>query len=351
MAAQGQAQARVEDEAALAARKLELQRRGTWQGSAVTEAHIEWARKSRRIPSGVAHRIPPAGEISPSPLRGEWVIFLSHLQRGFGLPASNFFCGFLRAFGLQPHHLPPNVLVFLSSFVAFFEGYLGIWPKLHHWSHYFCFRAQTVQGLDTEAKPLVACGAASVIPRRGVDFLRVPGLQSAHKWQRTYFYVSNKTPEDLVNLPAYKAGTPDNRQGWALNSPDMLVTDVQITSYIEKLLSEEKPTADDTICAWINRRILPLQMRGHKLCHLSGVKDPTRFTTFPISPDAVSQQVRSISDSKLPAEWKWGMKPLRRTLQAPEEVCSLLLIFVYFLFRHRLYRCSRHNLASLCCSS
>ena len=91
MADQAQAQAPVVDEAAVAARKLELQRRGTWQGSVVAEAHIEWARKSRRIPSGVAHRIPPAGEISPSPRRGEFVIFLSHLQRGFGLPASHFF--------------------------------------------------------------------------------------------------------------------------------------------------------------------------------------------------------------------------------------------------------------------
>ena len=55
---------------------------------------------------------------------GERVIFLSHLQRGLGLPASNFFRQFLETFGLQPHHLPANVFVFLSSFVCLFEGYL-----------------------------------------------------------------------------------------------------------------------------------------------------------------------------------------------------------------------------------
>ena len=164
MAGQGQAQAPVVDEVAAAARKLELQRRGTWQGSVVTEAHIQWVRKSRRIPPGVECRVPPAGEISPSPRPGEWVIFLSHLQRGFGLPASAFFRNFLNCFGLQPHHLPPNALVFLSTFVSLFEGYLGIWPKLQHCSHYFNFRAQTVQGLDTAEKPMVPSGAASVIP-------------------------------------------------------------------------------------------------------------------------------------------------------------------------------------------
>ena len=66
-----QSQAPVVDEAAAAARKLELQRWGSWQGSVVNETHIEWARKSRRIPPGVKCRIPPAGEISPSPRPGE----------------------------------------------------------------------------------------------------------------------------------------------------------------------------------------------------------------------------------------------------------------------------------------
>ena len=79
-----------------------------------------------------AGRVLPPGETSPSPCPGERVIFLSHLQRGLGLLASNFFRQFLEFFGLQPHHLPANVLVFLSSFVYLFEAYLGIWPKLHH---------------------------------------------------------------------------------------------------------------------------------------------------------------------------------------------------------------------------
>ena len=104
MAGQGQAQAQAQapsaDEAATAARKLELQRWGTWQGFVITEAHIQWARKSRRIPPVVECRVPPAGDILPSPRLGERVIFLSHLQRGFGLLASAFFRSFLEFYGL-----------------------------------------------------------------------------------------------------------------------------------------------------------------------------------------------------------------------------------------------------------
>ena len=260
----------------------------------------------------MACRVPPAGEISPLPRFGERVIFLSHLQRGLGLPASAFFRQFLDAFHLQPHHLPPNALVFLSTFVSLFEGYLGIWPKLRHWCHFFNFRAQTVQDLDTAEKPLVPCGAASVTPRRGSEFIRVPGLQSAHKWQCTYFYVSNKTPEDPINLPAYVAGPPADRSQWQSNQSDISVIDVVITSFIEKLVAEGKPTADDLMCAWISRRIHPLQMRSHKLCHNSGPKDPTRFTTCVLNAELISQQVRSITDSKLPPNWEWGKSPLRR---------------------------------------
>jgi len=339
MAGQGPSQASAADESAATARKLELQRRGSWQGSLVTEAHIDWARKSRRIPPGVACRVPPEGETSPVPHFGERVIFLSHLQRGFALPASDFFRGFLDTFHLQPHHLPPNAFVFLSTFVSLFEGYLGIWPSIRHWCHYFSFRAQTIQGLDTSDKPLVPCGAASVIPRRGTEFIRVPGLQSAHKWQCTYFYVSNKGPEDFINLPAYVAGPPANRSEWASNHTDMLVIDVVITSYIERLVAEGKPTADDLMCAWIRSRINPLQMRSHKMCHISGPKDPTRFTTCVLNAEMISQQVRSITDSKLPPNWEWGKSPLRRDRPAPEEVSSFT-DFPHTFFRHCLCRSS-----------
>ena len=106
--------------------------RGTWQGSNVTEDEIGWLRKSRRIPEGVACLL-PTGEISPQPEPDEYVVFLAHFHRGFGLPCSSFLREFLNRFKLQPHHIPPNAFVYLSSFASFFEGYLGLWPALHHW--------------------------------------------------------------------------------------------------------------------------------------------------------------------------------------------------------------------------
>ena len=89
--------------------------RATWQGAAVTQAHVEWLRKSRRIPPEVEIRL-AGGEQSPEPRDGECVVFLAHFMRGFGLPASDFLRDFMRKFQVQPHHLPANVFVFLSGF-------------------------------------------------------------------------------------------------------------------------------------------------------------------------------------------------------------------------------------------
>ena len=64
--------------------------RGVWQGSTITEEDILRLRRRRQIPDGVETRIPPVGEIEPNPKDGEYVVFYSHFDRGFGLPVSKF---------------------------------------------------------------------------------------------------------------------------------------------------------------------------------------------------------------------------------------------------------------------
>ena len=44
----------------------------------------------------------PRNEQRPRPEEQERVVFLTHFERGFGLPASTFFRVFLELFGLQP---------------------------------------------------------------------------------------------------------------------------------------------------------------------------------------------------------------------------------------------------------
>ena len=107
-------------------------RSGTWDGSEVHEDHIEFLRRTRRLPGEdrVQVRLAPEGEISPAPREGERVIFRSHLMRGLGLPASGFFRSFLEFHGLQPHHLTSNTVVLLAAFSTLCEGFLGVLPTI-----------------------------------------------------------------------------------------------------------------------------------------------------------------------------------------------------------------------------
>jgi hypothetical protein len=60
--------------------------RGSWRGSDVSQAEIDWLYRSQRIPEEVFCRIPGSErELAPNP--GEVVVFTTHFERGFGLPA------------------------------------------------------------------------------------------------------------------------------------------------------------------------------------------------------------------------------------------------------------------------
>ena len=107
----------------------------TLERSNVHKDHVEFLRKTRRLPSAdkVEVHLAPAKEITPEPQEGERVVFRSHFLRGIGLPASAFFRSWLEFYQLQPHHLTPNAVVLLSAFVTLCEGYLGVLPTLELW--------------------------------------------------------------------------------------------------------------------------------------------------------------------------------------------------------------------------
>jgi hypothetical protein len=59
---------------------------GSWEGSIIKAEDVERLRRTLRILVGMVTRI-PGEEMVPEPEPGERVVFISHLERGFGLPA------------------------------------------------------------------------------------------------------------------------------------------------------------------------------------------------------------------------------------------------------------------------
>ncbi|KAK1628909.1 hypothetical protein QYE76_003224 [Lolium multiflorum] len=289
---------------------------GSWRGSLMNDDDIERLVRLRRIPREVVTRAPGA-EVEPKPEPGERVVFGAHLDRGLGLPASAFFRRFLDFFGLQPHHLPANACVLLSCYVAFMEGYAGLWPDVEFWSRLFYLKSQMTEGR------LRTCGCASIYPRAGSLFPKIPTVDSVKNWQMTFFYVKNANPAfDRINLPEYNPAPPTTRLNWGHNAksadPDAEVN--LLWDFLGECVNEGRLSAEDLLCTYVERRVIPLQGRVHKIGLMSGRLDPTRTSRIALTKAQVARRVNSITKANMPEDWAWGLPPYDRA--APPERSS-----------------------------
>ncbi|KAK1617601.1 hypothetical protein QYE76_023118 [Lolium multiflorum] len=286
---------------------------GSWRGSYMHDDDIERLVRLRRIPREVITRT-PGEEVEPKPEPGERVVFGAHLDRGLGLPASAFFRRFLDFFGLQPHHFPANACVLLSCYVAFMEGYAGLWPDVDFWSRLFYLKSQMTEGR------LRTCGAASIYPRAGSLFPKIPTVDSVKNWQMSFFYVKNANPAfDWINLPEYNPAPPTTRLNWGHNAksadPDAEVN--LLWDFLGECVNGGRLSAEDLLCTYMERRVIPLQGRVHKIGHMSGRLDPTRTSKVALTKAQVAHRVNNITKANMPEAWEWGLPPYDRA--APPE--------------------------------
>ncbi|KAK1684586.1 hypothetical protein QYE76_045434 [Lolium multiflorum] len=285
--------------------------RGAWMGSNVTKFEIDWLYRSRRIPETVACRL-PRDEIVPEPEPGERVVFLAHFERGFGLPASDFFRRFLDFYQLQPH-LPGNAIFYLSCYATFMEAYIGIRPTRETFARFFALRINSVQGKEIpKPKPPVQCGSCIIGSRQGSPFFKFSGLESCRLWQGTFFYVKNTGVADLINLPPFNPAPP-TRANWSYNPKESHIETNRIIRFMRQLMKDTNICSDDIIRAFISRRVLPLKRRMHKMSEMYGPGDPTKITGIPLSKKDVVLKAGQICQTAMPEDWEWGLRPLSST--------------------------------------
>jgi hypothetical protein len=222
--------------------------------------------------------------LAPEP--GERVVFIAHFERGFGLPASDFFRDFLDTYDLQPHHIPANAVMILSAFAAFCEGFAGIEAFTQAWAKYFQLRKQVIQeppqskddppetAQEKKDHPMTQCGAATIMSRKGSDFPKVELIESCKKWQKSFFYVKNTTDIDQLNLPPFVDEPPLAMKNWTYNSKTTVMP-VNALHQVKGELRDAGLTPQDLVACFISQRISPLQRRSHKICQMSGPMDPT----------------------------------------------------------------------------
>ncbi|KAE8783083.1 hypothetical protein D1007_43519 [Hordeum vulgare] len=243
---------------------------GAWVGSEICDGHIEVLYHRRMLPPAflVTVRILDA-ETAPTPQEGEIVVFHEHFYMGFRLPASTFFSNCLIFFVLQPHHLAPNAVLQLSSFVVMCEGFLGIEPRLDLWQSLFFLKQQSKKTDKAELekldgpRPMTPCGAAQVHHRSKSGFPQMPLQESIKQWHRGFFYVKNASPaHDTLNMPPFDIEPPTARLNWHVKYPKPIPEVAQIGAYLDSLKGRGL-LGHDLLTTMISRKILPLQRRPH----------------------------------------------------------------------------------------
>jgi hypothetical protein len=113
-----------------------------WVRSTMTEAKIQALVDHELLRSKTEVEWKAAAEEEfPSEDVKEQVVFASFFERGFNLPAGDFFRGLLYYYRLELVHLVPNSITVVSTLIHFCEAYLGIPPHFMLWRYFFCVKS------------------------------------------------------------------------------------------------------------------------------------------------------------------------------------------------------------------
>ncbi|KAE8779407.1 hypothetical protein D1007_47567 [Hordeum vulgare] len=285
----------------------------SWEGSNITPAHIDYLRRTRRLPVAdlVEARV-PRDEISPQPCDDECVVFGAHFLVGFGLPVSGFFRRFMASYGRQMHHLGVNAILYITSFVTLCVGYLGLRPFSSFFRYFFYFHAQKHKNNGT---PYSSDGVV-VYRQRGPPFSGIIFKDSCKKRQRTFFYVCNLDEDrDWVGLKPF-TDQPANEPNWKIEPdfPEMRAMVNRLENFITAAL-----TGADVIGAFTVSRVAPLKAWAHQICDMGGHMDLCRLTTAVLPLRKVAACMNNITNFQLDEDrWQFGMVPYCRSNPVPQ---------------------------------
>jgi hypothetical protein len=126
------------------------------------------------------------GEDFPSEDVKEQVVFGSFFERGFNLPAGDFFRGLLYYYRLELVHLVPNSITVVLTFIHFCEEYLGIPPHFALWRHFFYVKRT--------GKRLGPVGAVMFNLRSGLkaEWIDTDLPNNTTRWRSEWFYIADQ---------------------------------------------------------------------------------------------------------------------------------------------------------------
>ncbi|KAK1698784.1 hypothetical protein QYE76_015481 [Lolium multiflorum] len=221
-------------------------------------------------------RVPPADEVEPLPRPGEFVIFLSFLDRGFALPTSDFLRQLLAFYSIKVSDLGPHSVQQISLFVALCECYLACPPYFPLWVSIFHGRA-------TRASK----GSEALIPNGGITF--------------------QFSPEPSIPRRLNVRSLPHEQEEV-----------VQEMRRAIQALKDNGLSAVNMYNCWLGRRLIPLRCRAHPMWEYRGQNDCTRSSATEWDESEYRKALAKITTATF-SSFEDGLQPYSEDTPAPQR--------------------------------
>jgi hypothetical protein len=229
-----------------------------------------------------------AGEDFPSEDVKEQVVFTSFFERGFNLPAGDFFRGLLYYYRLELVHLVPNSITVVSTFIHFCEAYLGIPPHFTLWRYFFC-----IKSTSKRSGPV---GAVMFNLRSGLkaEWIDTDLLDNTARWRSEWFYIADQIPG--LRRSGHK---PVKFSEWDLG---LSTCDLEDLKGVLELVSDMKnrgvtgAAVARSFCRWM---IQSIKDRVHPAYEYCGQSDPTREVNCKVSKEEMAGRVSQMYFGKV----------------------------------------------------
>jgi hypothetical protein len=193
------------------------------------------------------------GEEFPTEDVKKHVVFTLFFERGFNIPARDFFRGLLFYYKLELVHLVPNSITVVSTFIHFCEVYLGISSHFFLWRDMFC-----VKSIGKHSGPvgsLMFC-LTSGLKSEWID-TNLPDNTAG--WGSEWFYIADQLPA----LPRHTGHKPVKILEWDLGLSSHEADDIKEVLALVEDLQKWGVIGGSVARLFCRRLIQPIKDRVH----------------------------------------------------------------------------------------
>jgi hypothetical protein len=217
------------------------------------------------------------------------VIFASFFERGFNIPAEDFFRGLLFYYKLELVHLVPNSITVVSTFIHFCEACLGISPHFLLWRHLFCVKSTSKRASPVRAMMFYL---RSSLKSEWID-TDLPN--NTIGWRYEWFYITDRLP----TLPEHTGHKPMKIPEWDLGLSSRDVDDIKEVLALVEDLNKRGVTGGLVARLFCWRLIQPIKDWVHPAYEYWGQSDPNREVNRKVSREDTTMRVSQIYAGRL----------------------------------------------------